>query len=656
MGNKYLDTINYHFELGLFRLYFPIFSLDSAAICLKNGSSSRKIPAFIPAINYVQVLNRIYSALCSISSVCCIKNILHVNFKLFSLFKLYFMLKLSAFLSLTIMFNCTIVQAQLSNVQWLHSMVSPSDPTDFYIEPMDFFVDATGNSYFLGATEEEILFDNGTLLATANGSVSLTLVKYNKDGNLLWSKSIGGPLFVSGGFESYPFGKIAVDKTGNIFLYSNMPFEEIDLGNGVGFSKSCPGTCEELFVAKFNGQGDAQWVKTLLPQENTSLTLAGIGCDAIGNVYLAGQYEGVLFTYDNTIFEDLPIDGQFVFQLDNNGTLIWHNEMSESSNSRLAQSFATMPDGSCFVGGFYVSPIDFGNGVSLDIFGTTNYYIVKYNNEGKAISARNLNSSSFIDVLDIEANAQGKLYVVCDFEDNLGSDGNDLLISSTDHTCALIVLENAGFSIPLSINNSDNSYAVACVATTADNKFYTGGFYEEDALVVDNTILSSQGCADILLISGSENTLPEAVSLGGQGCEGVFNFYYGNAMGVDAKGFLYMMGVYVEGGTIGAFTPENAGIFVAKVNTGTVSSKEAELENELVQINPNPNNGSFTLQAGNILENSILKLTDMHGKTVLEQVVSGQTQQINHNLPNGCYSMSIQNGKQYQTVKVIVAR
>ncbi len=29
---KYLDTINYHFELGLFRLYFPIFSLDSAAI------------------------------------------------------------------------------------------------------------------------------------------------------------------------------------------------------------------------------------------------------------------------------------------------------------------------------------------------------------------------------------------------------------------------------------------------------------------------------------------------------------------------------------------------------------------------------------------------------------------------------------------------
>jgi hypothetical protein len=51
-----LDTINYHFELGLFRLYFPIFSLDSAAICLKNGSSSRKIPAFIPAINYVQVL------------------------------------------------------------------------------------------------------------------------------------------------------------------------------------------------------------------------------------------------------------------------------------------------------------------------------------------------------------------------------------------------------------------------------------------------------------------------------------------------------------------------------------------------------------------------------------------------------------------------
>jgi hypothetical protein len=53
---KYLDTINYHFEFGLLHLYFPIFSLDSTAICLKNGSSSRKIPAFIYAINYVQVL------------------------------------------------------------------------------------------------------------------------------------------------------------------------------------------------------------------------------------------------------------------------------------------------------------------------------------------------------------------------------------------------------------------------------------------------------------------------------------------------------------------------------------------------------------------------------------------------------------------------
>ncbi len=574
----------------------------------------------------------------------------------FSLFTKYIMLKSSTFLCLTIMFNCAIVQAQLSDVQWLRTMISPSDPTDFYIEPMDFFVDATGNSYFLGLTEEDILFDDSTLLATVNGSISLALVKYNKDGDLLWSKSIGGTISVSGGFPSDPYGRIAVDKTGNIFLYGNMAFEEIDFGNGVGFSKSCPGTCEELFVVKFNGQGEAQWVKSLLPENNTSLTLAGIGCDAIGNVYLAGQYQGVLFTYDNTALENLPADGQFVFQLDNNGTLIWHNEASESSNARLAQSFTTMPDGSCFLGGYYESPIDFGNGVSLDIFGATNYYIVKYNNEGKAVAARNLNSSNFIDVLDIEANAQGKLYVVCDFEVDLGSDGNDLLISSNDHTCALIILENAGFSIPLSINNSDNSYAVACVATTADNKFYTGGFYEEDALVVDNTILSTNGCADILLISGSENTLPEAVSLGGQGCEGVFNFYYGNAMGIDAKGFLYMMGVYVEGGTIGSFSPDNAGIFVAKVNTGTVGSKEAELKNDFVQINPNPNNGSFTLQSGDILENSLLKLTDMHGKTVLEQIISGQTQQINHNLPNGCYSMSIQNGTQCQTVKVIVAR
>jgi hypothetical protein len=44
---KYQDIIDCYFELDLFRPYFAIFSLDSAATCLKNGSSGQKIPTFI---------------------------------------------------------------------------------------------------------------------------------------------------------------------------------------------------------------------------------------------------------------------------------------------------------------------------------------------------------------------------------------------------------------------------------------------------------------------------------------------------------------------------------------------------------------------------------------------------------------------------------
>ncbi len=555
---------------------------------------------------------------------------------------------------------CTPSSAQLSSVQWLHTMKTPANTQFGDVYPLSLAVDNGGNCTILGDFTSTVVFDNGAPLVHASTSANdhLMILRYDNTGNLLWKSSIIAN-------ADNVFGKNArmgIDNDGNVVVAGRLSVDLLSFGNNITLSRTCSGDCYEIFIAKYDNNGAAQWVKSIQVSNNKQHQIAGIDCDAQGNIYVAGLNGGTAITFeDSPTITGLIENQQFLAKLEPNGNLIWFRSLEENSGLAICTILRVSPNGNAYLSGnFDDVSLSFGNNVTAEPspMPFNNAYIVKYSTTGIPLWSKSL-SGEGVDILDMDIDAQERAHVVCDVTDSLSTEGQTivtLITKDRPYLGTILRIDSLNTTIALDVDYEEGStFPLFTIAVKPNGDFFAAGVFGEE-LTVGATTLPFPTRTDIAVVAGGNNLPIQAAHLGEGGFENIENFYYGRMIGLDGNGFVYILGTFFSGGSIDTFTLSNAGMFLAKLNTGTVGTKQPHQQEVLSSIMPNPNTGSFMLQSSDILENSLLKLTDMHGKTVLEQVVSGQTQQINHNLPNGCYSMSIQNGTQYQTVKVIVAR
>src|SRR5690606_37904989 len=109
-------------------------------------------------------------------------------------------------------------------------------------------VDAAGNCYLAGIFDTVAVFDQATL--TSVGYADMFLAKYNSAGTLQWAKQAGGKL-------NDFLGAIELDNSGNVYMVGGImdtaTFDNIQVSSA-GIS--------DVFVAKYNSAGNAQWVET----------------------------------------------------------------------------------------------------------------------------------------------------------------------------------------------------------------------------------------------------------------------------------------------------------------------------------------------------------------------------------------------------------
>jgi hypothetical protein len=121
-----------------------------------------------------------------------------------------------------------------------------------------------GNVYITGYTY-------GDLESRAQkGSADIFLAKYTADGERRWIRQLGTP-----GRDAA--NNIAADREGNIYITG---YTYGDLETGVLKDSA------DIFLAKYAGNGDRQWIKQLsFSSHNEAM---GITIDQDGNIYLAG--------------------------------------------------------------------------------------------------------------------------------------------------------------------------------------------------------------------------------------------------------------------------------------------------------------------------------------------------------------------------------
>ena len=142
--------------------------------------------------------------------------------------------------------------------------------TSGYEDAIGVGVDDVGNIYVVGWTDGELKEDNPRR--------DTWIAKYNNQGEQQWLKLLGN--------ENYDISKggMVVDGAGNIYLagYTYGRLEGVSQGN------------TDAWVAKFNSDGDQEWVKQQGISTSVRDEVKDVAVDGEGNVYVTGQTGGKL--------------------------------------------------------------------------------------------------------------------------------------------------------------------------------------------------------------------------------------------------------------------------------------------------------------------------------------------------------------------------
>ena len=401
-------------------------------------------------------------------------------------------------------------------------------------------VDASGNVYVAGYSEGN--FDNKRNL----GNNDMFVVKYNSVGDKQWSALLG----------SSDYDKatgVSVDANSNVYVAG------FSFGNFAG--KTNAGG-QDMFVVKYNSEGDKQWSELLGTAADDGAT--GVSVDVGGNVYVAGGSAGnfagktnagdfdmfvVKFGRDNA--NQAPIAPQSVqtgnitsssIQIswsaatDADGTIAgyavsykaggdsWASAVSKSNNSR-THTFSGLQDNRSYT--FRVRAKDDDGAWSAWQVSTAVMTAVNSSQSRKKWSAL-LGSSADDKATGVSVDAGSNVYVVgssagnFDSKSNLGREDMFLVkyntASGEKQWSALLGTANLDYATGVSVDAGSNVYVAGYSAGNFDNN--SNVRYTDMLLVKYNATGDKQWSALL----------------------GTANLDYATGVSVDTNGNVYVVG------------------------------------------------------------------------------------------------------------------
>jgi len=151
--------------------------------------------------------------------------------------------------------------------------------------------DGQGNVYVSGVFGGKAVFGT-TTLSSSSGSNGF-LAKYSNSGKLLWALNPGGKNDSHG-------NALAVDGAGNAYLTGY--YKGVADFGATSLVSSGDG---ELFVAKYNALGKAQWALRAKGTSSSTSSGQGIHVDGQGQVWVTGRFTQMVF-FGGTPLKSLP--------------------------------------------------------------------------------------------------------------------------------------------------------------------------------------------------------------------------------------------------------------------------------------------------------------------------------------------------------------
>jgi len=202
------------------------------------------------------------------------------------------------------------------------------------------------------------------------------IAKYTESGQLIWANKVNGPATVVSSLAVGPNNDIYLTGVYNSSVTLTSPSNNISLTATGG---------KNLFVGKYNNSGTTLWARNISGITSAPYSYY-ITADVDDNVYIGGYFDGTLIFGDAMLNKTLTYHGirdTFFGKYDGDGTYKWAFNFGSPCSGNFGHKIAVDSKKNVLLGGSFCNTVDFNPGTcDLNITaknGTSDGYISKYN-------------------------------------------------------------------------------------------------------------------------------------------------------------------------------------------------------------------------------------------------------------------------------------
>lgn len=225
-------------------------------------------------------------------------------------------------------------------------------------------------------------------------------------GKEVWTRRIGGRLADIG-------NALAVTPAGNIFLAGS--FQDVLLYEaGDKTQKLVSAGNRDAFVLKLTPDGEAIWGRRFGGAGRDEAQKIAIGVD--GRVFVAGSFRDEASLDDGqAVMSAAGNTDAFLIAFEDNGDFAWSKQVA-GSNREHVSGLVTSQDGHVYMSGGFLQSIVLPNGEGLESAGSSDIFLMGFNQEGTQLWGHRLGGEQVDDALDLAITQRGTLLLAGYFQ------------------------------------------------------------------------------------------------------------------------------------------------------------------------------------------------------------------------------------------------
>jgi len=297
---------------------------------------------------------------------------------------------------------------------------------------------------------------------TSLGFADMFLVKYDAQGNALFSKSFGGSAY------DYP-AEVRFAANGDIVV-AGFSTGTIDFG---GPPLTSSGGAD-IVVAKLDAAGNHIWSKKF--GSTGSQRCQSMAIDASGNIWLTGDFDGAL-NFGGATLNGAGSDDVYVAKLDASGNHLFSASYGDSASQISWAMNVEATSGDVFVLGGFLGSIDFGGPGSFNAgTGQDDVFLARFATSGSHVWSHATGDSAYQAGLGVDFQSNGASIAVGSFGGTVDFGGGN--VSAMGMNDAFVTKSDAGGAhlSTLQYGDSGFQYATDVAIDSADNIVLIGEF------------------------------------------------------------------------------------------------------------------------------------------------------------------------------------